>query len=92
MRSRVLSAETVTGTDTASFRHSFVVYVGGEVSSYEETRGTTSDGPSRSDKGGGGDGEGDGVSAIPSIMAEESFGQDDECAKSATSLCFARFA
>eukprot|EP00975_Prorocentrum_lima_P067956 12917975-Prorocentrum_lima.AAC.1 len=51
MRSRVLPAETVEGTDTASFRHSLVVYVGGEMSSCKETRGKTSTGLSHSDRG-----------------------------------------
>eukprot|EP00975_Prorocentrum_lima_P054731 11474012-Prorocentrum_lima.AAC.1 len=57
MRCRVLSAETVSGTGTASFRHSFVVYMGGELSSCEETRGKTSVGSPHSDRRGGGYGE-----------------------------------
>eukprot|EP00975_Prorocentrum_lima_P048676 10184511-Prorocentrum_lima.AAC.1 len=60
MRSRVLSAETVVDTGKASFRHSLVVYVGGGLLSLcQKTRGKTSTGFSHSDKGGGGDGEGE---------------------------------
>eukprot|EP00975_Prorocentrum_lima_P050934 10670971-Prorocentrum_lima.AAC.1 len=58
------------------------------MSSCEATRSTTPDGCSQSDKGGGGVGEGDGVSVVPSIAIEEPSCHDDECAKSTTFLCF----
>eukprot|EP00975_Prorocentrum_lima_P005454 1177595-Prorocentrum_lima.AAC.1 len=70
IRSRVLSAETVSGTGTASFGHSFVVYMGGELSSCEEARGKTSVGLSHLDRRGGGDGESDGVPSTLNIAAE----------------------